>query len=297
MTRPFPTPWFGDAVEQRQVSLHTRLSMRVYAAGAGTVSLLLHGFPGSAWCWRRQLEPLSRSGRVVAPDLRGFGGSSAPCSWRHYRLRPHLVADVLALIDHLGIDRVHLVGHDLGGLIAWQLAHDHPERLRSLAVINCPHPRVFVDVLRRDRQQRARSRYMLLAQLPWYPERKIARNAAAYITRIMRDSAAEPERIAVDELQPYIEQARTTGLRGGLNYYRALLRSRPPSRGPVRVPTLLLWGGQDPVLGRQLAAPERYSGLVDQLDVRIIEDAAHWVQVEASQRVNTLLQEHWSRHE
>lgn len=279
-----------------QIRLSTGISMRVHSAGDGLPAVFLHGFPGLAQCWRRQLAELSDSYRVIAPDMRGYGGTDAPRSWRHYGLEQHLIPDVLALLDALNIDRAHLVGHDLGGLVAWQLAQSHPERVRSLAALNCPHPAVFLRALRDDRRQRNRSVYMLLAQLPWYPERKIARNAERYITRLMRERAVKPERFSDDELRPYIDQARA-GVHGGLNYYRALLRMRPRTHRRIDVPALLLWGAQDHVLGAELAQASRYTSHVSDLAIDVIDGAAHWVQIDASERVNQRLRDHFRRAE
>ena len=99
----------------------------VVDVGTGPAVLLLHGFPDSRFLWRHQVPGLSEAGyRVIAPDLRGFGDAPRPADVRAYR-RPFLVADVLGLLDQLGLDRVHLVGHDWGASLSWRIAGSYPD--------------------------------------------------------------------------------------------------------------------------------------------------------------------------
>ncbi|MCU1473241.1 alpha/beta fold hydrolase [Amnibacterium sp.] len=123
-------------VEHRFVRVHD-LRMHVAEAGAGEPMLLLHGFPGSWWSWRHVLGPLSERYRVICPDLRGTGATDAPA---HGYDRRTLLADVAGLLDELRIDRAHLVGHDWGALIAFALALDRPDRVRSVLSLATPHP-------------------------------------------------------------------------------------------------------------------------------------------------------------
>ena len=112
--------------------------------GTGPAVLLLHGFPDSRFLWRYQLPALAAAGfRVIAPDLRGFGDAPRPTAVRPYR-RPFLAADVLGLLDALGVQRAHLVGHDWGAALTWRLAGSYPERF----------DRVVVLISRRARQSR-----------------------------------------------------------------------------------------------------------------------------------------------
>ena len=120
----------------------------------GPALLLLHGFPEGWFSWRRQLGPLAAAGfRVLAPDLRGYNLSDAPRGLSSYRLDV-LAADVVGLMDALGLGRVALVGHDWGGAVAWWVALTQPGRLHGLAVLNVPHPAVMRRFLWRDRAQR-----------------------------------------------------------------------------------------------------------------------------------------------
>src|SRR5699024_10080215 len=101
--------------------------------------LLLHGFPQTSSCWRRVRPALVEAGlRVIAPGLRGYSPDARPLDPAAYRIEI-LVDDVLALADHFGARRFHLVGHDWGGALAWHLAGRHPERIRTLTVLSTPH--------------------------------------------------------------------------------------------------------------------------------------------------------------
>src|SRR5690349_24591533 len=101
-------------------------------AGDGEVAVLLHGWPQDRHSWAQVTPLLVDAGlRVVAFDQRGYSPRARPTGRRDYRMEA-LVGDVLALLDALGFPRVHLVGHDWGGSVAWAFAERHPERLRSL---------------------------------------------------------------------------------------------------------------------------------------------------------------------
>ncbi len=116
---------------------------RVVGPPDGDVVLLLHGFPQTSWEWRHQLEALGAAGyRAVAADQRGYSPRARPREIAAYHPE-RLVEDVLGMADALGVDRLHLVGHDFGGLVAWHVAARHPDRLATLTVVTTPHPRVM----------------------------------------------------------------------------------------------------------------------------------------------------------
>jgi pimeloyl-ACP methyl ester carboxylesterase len=110
------------------------ISLHVEDHGAGDPVLLLHGWPDSAFLWRNQIPFLVPHGfRVIAPDMRGFGRSGRPGDVAAYALR-HAVADVAAILDALGLEAAHLVGHDWGAAVAWLAAMFHPGRVRKPAL-------------------------------------------------------------------------------------------------------------------------------------------------------------------
>src|SRR3954469_16250757 len=130
--------------------------------------LLLHGFPQTAEAWTEVGGRVGANGfHVVAPNQRGHSAGARPSQARAYRLE-ELVADTLAMIDELGADRAHVVGHDWGGVVAWALAAMHPERVRTLTVLSTPHPRALVRSLARSAQP-LRSAYVGLFSVPFVP--------------------------------------------------------------------------------------------------------------------------------
>jgi pimeloyl-ACP methyl ester carboxylesterase len=115
------------------------------AAGppAGELVVLLHGFPQTSACWTPVLQTLAAAGyRAVAPNQRGYSPTARPTTIQAYRL-PELVADVLAVADRLDAETFHLVGHDWGGVVAWQLAGHQPELVTTLTAVSTPHPRAL----------------------------------------------------------------------------------------------------------------------------------------------------------
>lgn len=241
----------------------------------GEVVVLLHGWPQDRFAWRAVGYRLVAQGyRVLAPDQRGYSPRARPSGTAAYRMS-QLVADVLALVDASGSHRVHLVGHDWGGAVAWAFAERHPDRLHSLTVVSTPHHRAMAWALRHGDQAR-RSWYMLAFQLPLLPEAVLRRR----LPEVLHSSGLPDEDTA-----RYVARFRQPGAaRGGLAWYRALrpragttLHRKRPTRtpGPITVPTTYLWGRRDPALGR--AAAERTARWVG-ADYRFVEvDAGHWL--------------------
>jgi epoxide hydrolase 4 len=268
--------------------------IRLHVAEAGSpegpLVMLLHGFPEFWYGWRRQIPALSQAGRCVwVPDQRGYGQSDKPVPVRAYRLET-LGADILGLIDAAGVSQVDLVGHDWGGAVAWWLAANHPERIRRLIVLNCPHPLVMQRQLRRSPRQLLRSWYMLFFQIPGLPEAIARWGNWRWLTNSLQ-ATNRPGTFSPDDLAHYREAwSRPGAYRAMIHWYRAGLRYSAtwPGGGRIRVPTLLMWGVEDRFLGREMAAP---SVALCQ-EGRLIEIAAsHWVQHEEPERVNRLIVE------
>jgi pimeloyl-ACP methyl ester carboxylesterase len=241
-------------------------------AGAGDpeVAVLLHGWPQDRGAWS-QVTPLLREGglRVVAFDQRGYSPRARPTERRAYRMK-ELVGDVLALLDTLGTARVHLVGHDWGGSVAWAFAERHPERLRSLTVLSTPHHRAFAWALRHADQARL-SWYMAAFQLPAIPELVLRHGLATSLRR-----SGLPEQ----HVQRYAARFREPGAAsGGLAWYRAIPLRRNGTHESaahrISTPTTYVWGRDDPALGR--AAAERTGAHVAADYTFIALDAGHWL--------------------
>ena len=270
-----------------------RLHVPVAGPEDGPLVVLLHGFPEFWYGWRHQIPALAEAGyRVAVPDQRGYHRSDAPRAVSAYDLDV-LVDDACAVIDAMGRDRAAVVGHDWGAMVAWHLAHAHPERLRRLAILNVPHPHVFRETLRTSPTQLLRSTYALFFQVPVVPEWLLGRNDGQGLATMLRWSGRAGTFDEAD-LAIYRQAWRRPGrLRGMLHWYRAAgrraLRSIPPS-DPIDVPTLVVWGARDVALGRQMAAPSAAMSTHGRL--RVLDDATHWVQHDAPAVVNRLLLDH-----
>lgn len=269
------------------------LSFLVDEAGEGDrVALLLHGFPESRRCWRHQLPALAALGwRAVAPDLRGYGGSSRPAGREAYRIE-HLVEDAAGLFEALGARRRLLIGHDWGGMIAWAFAIRRALPLDGLAILNAPHPLAYRQaVWRGGGKQLLRSWYVLFFQLPWLPERLFGAHRAQRLYRAIQRSARSGATFPPEIIEHYRDNAAQPGaLTAMINYYRANFDVREMARGPgVRAPTLLLWGEQDTALGAELVTPS--SRYVDDVAIHRFPDVSHWLPEEAPAQVNAALAE------
>src|SRR5207237_1904302 len=114
------------------------MSMHVAEAGDGPLVVLCHGFPELWYSWRHQLPVLAEAGyHVVAPDQRGYGGTTAPAAITEYDIE-HLTGDLLGLLDAIGEERAVFVGHDWGAIVVWALSVLAPERVRAVAGLSVP---------------------------------------------------------------------------------------------------------------------------------------------------------------
>jgi pimeloyl-ACP methyl ester carboxylesterase len=260
-------------------------------AGDGPLVLLLHGFPEFWFAWRRQIPPLAAAGfRVVAPDLRGYNLSAKPRGVSSYRMGL-LAGDVANLVRHLGYERTHLVGHDWGGAIAWCVPALHPGLVEKLAILNAPHPILFRRKLATFAQAR-RSSYVFFFQLPFLPERSLARHRAGFLKRMLRRDPVTPDAFSPEEVEAYREAfLRPGAASAAINYYRAAFRSGTRIPGLRRsldgIPTLVLWGEGDRYLGPELL--DGLETLVPDLRVVRLPGVSHWLPSDASDRVNAEL--------
>jgi pimeloyl-ACP methyl ester carboxylesterase len=232
----------------------------------GDVVVLLHGFPTDRTSWRAVAPLLHEAGlRTLAPDQRGYSPGARPTSVAAYRLE-ELVADVLGLVDASGRERVHVVGHDWGGGIAWLLAGNHPDRVASLTALSTPHPAALGRAWREGWDQRRRSWYMAAFQLPVLPEQVVARG---FLPLMQRSGLPEEDR------RRYAHRLATpAAISGPISWYRATRRSSVPARR-VHVPTTYVWGRQDPFLGPDAArlTAEHVDGPYEHEQL----DAGHWL--------------------
>ena len=243
-------------------------------AGTGTPLLLLHGFPAHWADWREQMQALAASGfRVIAPDLPGYGESDRLPRALDYR-STLLVDDLAGLIRALGLERVHVLGHDWGGTLAYCLATQHPHLVDRLIIINAGHPELFRRSLRRFAQLR-RSWYVFLFQLPFLPEWLVRRRAVlALCTRGMEVRAGA---FSEDDLDSLLKAMRGPGVaRAALSYYRAAMRAPIRALGTLPHRTLVLWGERDGALSSSLLL-DGLERLVPNVRIARFANAGHWL--------------------
>jgi len=260
----------GDGVE-----------LAVLDEGSGPAVLLLHGFPDSHHVWRNQIPALVDAGfRVIAPDLRGFGDSEKPAEVDTYRIR-HSLADMLAILDALDVERVGVVGHDFGAGLAWVVAALAPDRVEKLAVMSVGHPNAQRDP---TVEQREKSWYMLLFQFEGVAEQLLSRNDWKLARAWLRDNG---------DVDRYVSDlARPGALTAALNWYRANITPGRELEAPrdfpsVPAPTLGLWSTGDDYLTEEpmLRSADHVTG---GWRYERIDGASHWLQLDVPQRINEL---------
>ena len=290
---------------------------------SGSPVILCHGFPELGYSWRHQMPALAEAGyHVVAPDQRGYGGSSRPEAVEDYDI-VHLTDDLLGLLDHLGHERAVFVGHDWGSMVVWNLALRAPERVAGVVGMSVPFiPRgeerppteamrfVFQDAFfyilyfqepgvadaDLDASPERTMRGMLLGLSPGEaevtdPGAMFANDGRGFVDRLPQ-VADLPSWITQAELAHYVESFERTGFTGGLNWYRNMDRNwelTPEHTGAkVTVPAKFIGGATDPVL--MMTPPSVQDGwLADDRGTVIIEGAGHWVQQEKPAETNAAL--------
>lgn len=257
----------------------------------GTPVILLHGFPETSWSWRHQIEPLVAAGyRVIAPDQRGYSPGARPRGVKSYRMA-ELVGDVMRLANHAELGRFHLVGHDWGAMVAWLIASEHADRLRSLTAISVPHPLAYGDALRTLRSgQAVRSIYALIFQIPGVERVMLARDGSGFRRALRRSGLSAEEADHYGALM-----SDRAALNAALNWYRAVRPADIKDLEPVTVPTLHIWSTEDPALSRTGAeATEKY--VAGPYRFEVLEGISHWIPEHAPETSNLLLLEHFAAH-
>lgn len=281
---PANAPGESTFVEGNGVRLHA------VAAGPtdGPLVLLLHGFPEFWYAWRDLIRPLADAGfRVVAPDQRGYNRSDKPDAVGAYHLDA-LAGDAVRLIRAVDRESAAVVGHDWGALVGWWTALHYPSRVDCLCAMNVPHPTALRRALGGSWEQRLRSGYALLFQIPRLAEAALRIGNYRPLTASMRRTSREGA-FAERDFDRYREAwDRPGALPGMLNWYRCLARARPrPETDRVRPSALLLWGSEEqfvkPTTARESAE------LCDDARVEFFEGATHWLHHEEPERVAATL--------
>ena len=271
----------------QRIALPTGVELDVQVAGdpASPPVILLHGFPESHRTWRGIVPDLARDHFVLAPDQRGFARSSKPQGVENYA-PDKIVADLIALADHFGLDRFTLVGHDWGGAIAWMAALQRPDRVARLVIVNAPHPFVFQRSLFDDKDQRRASQYITAFRDTSIDQGLVGAGLEKFLGSTFAKHLTHA--IAGEDKAAYLDEWSQPGaMTAMLNWYRASqvivppLDQEPPRPAflsgpfpPVTQDTLVVWGTGDKAL-----LPVQLDGLGDYVPKLTIEkiDAGHFV--------------------
>ncbi|MEU8157121.1 alpha/beta hydrolase [Micromonospora sp. NPDC048986] len=313
-------------MSQRRLVATNGINISILEEGDGPLVLLLHGFPETAHSWRHQIRPLVEAGyRVVAPDQRGYGGSSRPTAVEAYSIM-HLVGDITGLVRELEAPDAVLVGHDWGATVAWNLALMRPDLVRGVVGLSVP------PYLRGEGGQLATMRamhhgrfYVNYIEEPGVADEEFGRDPMTSLRRtfygvsgdnpanqVPRDmlvplggglleaidpehSTALPGWLTEQDLEIYAAQFED-GFTGAFNWYRNLDRNWELTAAfdgvRLPMPAQFISGDLDPVLAfRGLrdyvqTLPRRHDRFAEPI---FLPGCGHWIQQERPQEVNRLL--------
>jgi pimeloyl-ACP methyl ester carboxylesterase len=244
--------------------------------GSGPLVVMVHGFPDFWYTWRDQMEALSDKFQCVAIDQRGYNLSDKPKGVENYDVRL-LVGDVAAVIRSLGQEKAILVGHDWGGLVAWQFALNIPQMTDRLIILNLPHPRGLTRELAHNPEQQKNSQYARNFQQPDAASRLKPELLAAWV----KDPSAR---------EKYIEAFKRSDFEAMLNYYKRNYPREPYTEDttPVvktQMPVLMIHGLGDTAL-LSGALNNTWDWMGKDLTLVTIPGASHFVQQDASELVS-----------
>lgn len=292
---------------------------------AGPPVVLCHGFPELWYSWRHQFDALAGAGfRVLAPDLRGYGGSSQPQGDISAYGADRITADLCGLLDHFGYDQAAFSGHDWGAMVLWEMARTHPERMSSLCNMSVPFLQspmppteifnaIFVDkffyilyfqpVGPAEKELEADPRHFLRNML-WAASGDglgggtltldLPALGTGFLDSLAEAPAELPLWITEEDVDVYADAFKANGFFGPLSFYRNIdanwYRTHDIPASVLTMPTGFISGSADPVIAMTPGALEAMAGtLPDFRGSTLIEGAGHWVQQERPEETNAAL--------
>jgi pimeloyl-ACP methyl ester carboxylesterase len=283
-------------------STKSGLRLHYVRKGKGKPVVLLHGWPGFWYDWRRIIPPLSSETDVLAPDYRGFGDSDKPEGEpRETYSREILAQDIGELFNSLSIDNAVLVGFDIGAAVAQIMARNSPDRVAALALFNPPYP--GIGTRRFDPSHQRHLWYQHFHTLDWAHElvgynRETVR---IYLRYFFSHWVGRKEAIRSAEFDAIVDKfARSGALKSSFAYYKGLAEIRikeakeaDPAKFRIRQPTSVLWGDSDPLLKAEWA--DRLPEYFEDATVKILPGVGHFVALEAPEDTLTAIREAVSR--
>jgi pimeloyl-ACP methyl ester carboxylesterase len=308
-------------IQHRQIPLNG-IDMHVAECGAGPLVLMCHGWPELWYSWRHQLKALADAGfRAVAPDMRGFGQTSAPDDVGAYSIF-HNIGDMVVLVSALGEKRALIVGHDWGAPVAWHAALWRPDIFPAVVAMSVPHRRRGAQPPLETLRKAGKGDYYWLYFQELAAEEEFARDARFTVKRLFHIGFGETPR--EDKMSLYVDRARgflgaprdvalpewlseadidvfaseyqRTGFRGGLNWYRNIDRNWELTASwqdaKITQPALFIAGANDAVITGSMGkrALDDLETVVPNLQRKLLLDGAgHWIQQERSAEVSAAL--------
>jgi pimeloyl-ACP methyl ester carboxylesterase len=308
----------GEEMELKEYEVAANgISLHVTELGDGPAVLFCHGFPDTSYTWRRQMKAVASAGfQAIAPDMRGYGRSSAPSDPALYTPL-HTAGDLVGLLDALHVSSAVIVGHDWGATHAWNAAIMRPDRFRAVFCLSVPYfPRGDVSVFERMRSSGRENDFYMFEQIkpeadqiwadaevmipgvlywasgsapadgqwnPLDPARSLHRPAPEPLP-----SWAEPDYVAYN-----IAEFQRTGFHGGLNYYRAaelyFSLSAAWKGAKITQPSFYISGKADGLVELYPPAEKLHAGLPGLVGNLELDHVGHWIQHEASAEVSEQL--------
>ncbi len=312
-----------DGATTRDIAVNG-ITLHVTERGQGPLVLFCHGWPELAYSWRHQIAALAEADyHAVAPDMRGYGRSTAPPEIDAYTIL-HLVGDMVGLVAALGATQAVIVGHDWGAPVAWAAAMLRPDVFRAVAALSVPHRgRGAAPPLAAMRAAGVTRFYQQCFQQPGVAEAEFERDVGESVRRILGaggfgGQASEqvmmvpesgflslvphpdrlPDWLTEQDLAVWTDNFTRSGFRGGLNYYRNIDRNwalmAPWQDAKILQPALFIGGTHDVVLHPRFAGPALQAMPEHVPNLRrtvLLEGAGHWVQQERPDEVNAALLE------
>jgi pimeloyl-ACP methyl ester carboxylesterase len=318
-------PSGSDIIHEQIPANGIELHVALAGPADGKPVVLCHGFPELWYSWRHQLHALGQAGyRVMAPDLRGYGASSAPTEVADYG-SDKLTGDLCGLLDHYGYEQAAFVGHDWGAMVVWEMGRLHPERVSSLYTMSVPYsqapapPTQIFEVIFADKffymlyfqpvgpaeaEFEADPRHFLRTMLYAAGGEGMANANALAIdapregTRFMDILPSPPDTlpdwITERDIDVYAEAFEKSGFFGPCSFYRNMDANWERSKGIepsiYTMPTGFITGSLDPVSSMMPGAAEAMAeAMPDFRGATTVEGAGHWVQQEKPDEVNAAL--------
>jgi len=232
--------------------------------------ILLHGFPETSFMWINLMKKLSSIGYFcLAPDMRGYSKNASPKGVKNYTIKK-LSGDILNIADAINVNKFHLIAHDWGAGIGWNIVYNNAEKIISWTALSVPHSRGFRKAIKMDKEQRKKSRYIGWFLFPVIPEIMLRKNDFEKFRKLWKHSSPE-------ELDNYLTVFRRKyTLTAALNYYRANFKKvNNQPVGDITTPTLFIWGKNDLAIGK-VAAENNHKYMKG--DYTFIEiEGGHWL--------------------